>query len=83
MTLPAKRAETGPTLALTLAVNSVSETLSTLSQPGMHCFQGLGVVEPLPYQLTRGGNTALALHFHLVVSLRGDFLRGDCRPSVG
>src|SRR3954453_13198054 len=44
VTLPAKRAETGPTLALTLAVNSVSETFSMVSQPGMHCFKVSGLL---------------------------------------
>ena len=36
MSLPVKRAFTGPTSAITLAVKSVSDSFTISSQPGMH-----------------------------------------------
>src|SRR5579863_9335810 len=49
VTLPEKLAFTGPTRATTLAVNSVSETFSTVSQPGM---QALSVAGSLSFSHT-------------------------------
>ncbi len=46
VTLPLKVAFTGPTLATTLAVNSVSETFSMVWQPGIACFRISGSLSP-------------------------------------
>ena len=92
MTLPEKFAFTGPTLATTLAVNSVSETFRSLAA-GNAGLQDLRIVEPLPHALAGSGNAELALHFHRITlsaatpqgviarSIAAEQSRGECAPG--
>src|SRR6266702_2985853 len=67
---------TGPTLATTLAVNSVSETFSIVSHPGMHSFSVSG---SLSRSQTRWRGTGMrrspVISMRVVLGSRG---KGEC-----
>ena len=64
MTLPLKLAFTGPTLAVTLAVISVSDRRRISSQPGMHCLRISGSLSALMIRAAAEGTISIcALRF--------------------
>jgi hypothetical protein len=67
VTLPPNFALTGPTFSVTLASSSVSEFLISSSQPGMHSFNDLRVVERGIDAVTRSFDPDFIFHFHVFV----------------
>src|SRR5205823_13933241 len=76
VTLPEQLAFTGPTLAVTLAANSVSETFSMVSHPGMHCFSVSGSLSRSQTSWRGAGmRRSPVISMRVVLSGRG---KGEC-----
>src|SRR3546814_1615839 len=82
VTAPAKRADTGPTLARTLAVKEVSEVFSISSTPGMH-WRSTSTSFSASHTACRGASIRYCPVIYMVWgSLLKDDGEGDARIAV-